>query len=70
VALDVESREAHELAKQLSEMTGQSMTQSVVEALREAVARRAPRALLAPFDADQAERARTPASRARTLASA
>ncbi len=57
MALDVESREAHELAKQLSEMTGQSMTPSVVEALREAVARRAPRALLAPFDADQAERA-------------
>lgn len=44
VALNLKSREAHELAKQLAELTGQSMTQSVVDALREAVARRTPRA--------------------------
>jgi antitoxin VapB len=43
MALNLKSREAHELAKQLAELTGQSMTQSVVEALREAVARRTPR---------------------------
>jgi antitoxin VapB len=41
MALNVKSKEAHELAKRLSDLTGQSMTQSVVEALREAVARRA-----------------------------
>ena len=44
MALNLKSREAHELAKQLAELTGQSMTQSVVDALREAVARRTPRA--------------------------
>ena len=44
MALNLKSREAHELAKQLAELTGLSMTQSVVEALREAVARRTPRA--------------------------
>ncbi len=44
MALNLKSREAHELAKQLSELTGQSMTQSVVDALREALARRTPRA--------------------------
>ena len=44
MALNLKSREAHELAKQLSELTGQSMTQAVVDALREAVARRTPRA--------------------------
>lgn len=43
MALNLKSREAHELAKQLSELTGTSMTQSVVAALREAVERRRPR---------------------------
>ena len=43
MALNLKSREAHELAKKLSELTGRSMTQSVVDALREAVERRTPR---------------------------
>jgi antitoxin VapB len=44
MALNLKSREAHDLAKQLAGLTGQSMTRAVVEALREAVARRTPRA--------------------------
>lgn len=44
MALKLKSREAHELAKQLSELTGTSMTQAVVVALREAVARQTPTA--------------------------
>ena len=42
MALNLKSREAHELAKRLADMTDQSMTQAVVQALREALARRTP----------------------------
>jgi hypothetical protein len=42
MALHIKSEEAHRLARRLAELTNRSMTQAVTEALREAVARRAP----------------------------
>jgi antitoxin VapB len=42
MALNIKSDEAHRLARRLAELTNRSMTQAVTEALREAVARRAP----------------------------
>lgn len=44
MALNIKSEEAHRLARRLADLTNRSMTQAVTEALREAVARRAPAA--------------------------
>ena len=44
MALNIKSQEAHRLARRLADLTNRSMTQAVTEALREAVARRAPAA--------------------------
>jgi antitoxin VapB len=45
MALNIKSEEAHRLARRLAVLTNRSMTQAVTEALREAVARRAPATL-------------------------
>lgn len=42
MALNIKSEEAHRLARRLADLTNRSMTQAVTDALREAVARRAP----------------------------
>ncbi len=39
VALNIKNSEAHDLARELAEATGQSMTQAVIGALREALRR-------------------------------
>jgi antitoxin VapB len=44
MALNIKSEEAHRLARRLADLTNRSMTEAVTEALREAVARRAPAA--------------------------
>ena len=44
MALNIKSDEAHALARELAQLTGDSMTQSVVIALREAIERRTHRA--------------------------
>lgn len=40
MALNLKSHEAHDLARELAVLTGTSMTQSVIVALREAIERR------------------------------
>ena len=42
MALNVKSRRVHDLARELAELTGDSMTGAVEVALREAIARRRP----------------------------
>jgi len=42
MALNVKSRHVHDLARELAELTGDSMTGAVEVALREAIARRRP----------------------------
>lgn len=42
MALNLESRRVHELARELAELTDDSMTSAVEVALREAIARRRP----------------------------
>jgi antitoxin VapB len=39
MALNIKSDEAHKLAKQLAELTGESLTNAVIEAVRERLAR-------------------------------
>lgn len=39
MSLNIKNKEAHRLAQELAELTGESMTQAVTEALRERLAR-------------------------------
>lgn len=53
MALNIKHPEAHRLARELAEVTGQSMAQAVTQALRDAMAKekRRPEPLLAQLEA-------------------